>query len=619
MYLHLLEFDSFPPHYFKIVLSNDNADFVKSKHQELYNVKNVHTFNVSGLDPETNSQWRELLQDYNNHKSFVLCKNLSSLEEVLQNISNGDNYFNNISNMKSSSNTINSHQSFRSELVNESQILSRYNIIVLIKSPNVTITIPKNPLPNNADQIIVRNLQPGFSFVRDSNIGNDQTAGLVRLNTMSSEIHYAWNGYRWVIVDEKNVKRQLNKHHKIDFPNSTTNPLSTNQTYVSKVSPDGMRIATNDPKSNILYIYKWNIIQSQWELEAEINGNAIPLTSGGTFSANFVSTNDYHSELTFNYDGTKLFIAEASSSIENQGGVIYYFQYDQQDQTHHWKVYQTIQVSSPINSASELGVGLACTPDAKYIIVGKLYETPTETFSGSGFIFVWNSENSNYVLQADLEQLLTNSNNSHLAGISVDISSDGSYAVMGAPLATVSGNNYVGTTFFFSRNDSTWVFDGKLDTPYGNNQVDERFGYSVDISEDAKTLCISAYKEDTNAVDGGRIYIYARENNKWVNTQEITSIYADQSDPGYLGLCLQLSGDGNRMIVGAPAENSNGIMNVGRLYLYKRKGNMFYVEKTLESDDSVTADQYFGKWCSFSSDIKIVCATSLDGKLHIFQ
>jgi len=627
MFLHLLNFKGLSDDYFKVVISNDSSETIRNNHEIIYSINNMYTYNVDGLDPVTNSDWNALLNDYCNHKYFMVCKNLSSLEDVLSSIDHNDSSFNQISNVAhlgnfqdiALSNECLDHGEseinvfLESKLVDQDETLTKYNMIMMITKPGVTVTIPKTPNPENADQIIVVNMQIGVAYLKDENLGS---GGLIKLNTLSSMIHLIWNGTHWAIAREQNVVHCLSHRKIIDTPNPTTNGRIGS--YSLAVSPDGQRIAASgykeDNNQGNLYIFKWNVSTAQWDIESEINGSSVPTTTEGvTTTINYLN----YRGAAFNFDGTKLFLGDIY--YNNNNGCVHYFVYDPIDPTNKWKHAQRLSVGG---SNDFIGYDVACTPDAKYVIAGEYADDAQGTNAGAGHVYVWDSSTLEYVHQAVLSP---DTGTTQYAGWSVDISADGAYAVIGAPYSNVSGF-YDGRVYYFSRNGTTWTKDGSLTTPYAATENTGFFGYYVDLSDDGKTLCAAAFREDVDGHpgDGGRLYVFVREDNTWTKTQEITSINPEISNAGYLGRHLQLSGDGKYMIVGADAEDAGGLGSSGRVYLYKRRGNIFYVENQFESDVP-TAAEFFGIRCSLSSDAKVICIATLyhgtfndQGRLHVF-
>lgn len=601
MFLHLLEFEGVQQNLYKIVLSNETSNVVKNNHNSIYTVKEVHTYDVNGLDPATNSEWQEFLSDYNNHKYFVRCQDISTLTNIIEGINNKYNAVEDILNEKYLEESVNTNQpnqpnqpthgtGFTSKLVSNNETLSKYNQMLVVTTPGITITIPKNTvLPaNNADQIIIRNLQQGVAYLKDDNLGTDDEAGLLRLNTLSSEVQLSWNGVRWVTMRENNINHELSKKFTISSPDPPPSPTADTFTSNLKISSDGMRIATScytaDNLIGILYIYKWNSAQSQWEEEAKIRGSNVP-TVGGSITQ-FVKLNN--GELAFNHDGTKLFAGNQDHGANSEGG-IYYFQYDKNDSNNRWKLAQTF-IDASING---LGYSVACTPDGKYFIGGSV--------SGNkALVYGWNNGNNSYEFESYI-----NTPDSTILGWSSDISADGNHVVLGYPFANVDGGSLNGKVYFFTRDNNTWVNSGNIVSSYATSASQGQFGFNLDLSDDGNTLCISSYGEQTDN-GSGRVHIYVREDNTWTKVQELIGFNPGESA---FGTYAQLSGNGKYMIA------TTGDYETGA-YLYKRRANMFYVEKQFKFSGGTSGA------CSLSSDSKIVCIGSLQSDvptLNIYQ
>ena len=213
-------------------------------------------------------------------------------------------------------------------------------------------------------------------------------------------------------------------------------------------------------------------------------------------------------------------------------------------------------------------------------------------------VYKWNNENNTYEFESYI-----NTPDSTYLGWSSDISADGNHVVLGYPFTFGDGAFFAGKVYFFTRDNNTWVNSGNIVSSY--NAHLGRFGFNLDLSDDGKTLCISSYGEQTDN-GSGRVHIYVREDNTWTKVQELIGFNPGESA---FGTYAQLSGDGKYMIA------TTGTYNTGA-YLYKRRANMFYVEKQFQFTGSTSGA------CSLSSDSKIVCIGSLQSNvptLNIYQ
>ena len=92
-------------------------------------------------------------------------------------------------------------------------------------------------------------------------------------------------------------------------------------------------------------------------------------------------------------------------------------------------------------------------------------------------------------------------------GYSVAISSDGSYAVVGAHCKTGTAGRYQGAAYVFLRTGTTWTQQAKLLA--SDPAAYDQFGYSVSISADGSYAVVGARIKTGTAGNQGAAYIFA--------------------------------------------------------------------------------------------------------------
>jgi len=151
-----------------------------------------------------------------------------------------------------------------------------------------------------------------------------------------------------------------------------------------------------------------------------------------------------------------------------------------------------------------------------------------------------------------------------LYGWSIDLSSSGNVLAVGAPqnhyLDNDSHSGYV--EVYKLKNGGDWSLWKKF---VGKSPGDE-FGRAISLSSDGLTLAIGATKNDDGGNDAGQVSVYRSDDGReWDQLGEhITS----GEDLSYFGRSLQLSGNGNTLVVGADGSNSGR----GHVGIYKMNG-----------------------------------------------
>jgi len=128
-------------------------------------------------------------------------------------------------------------------------------------------------------------------------------------------------------------------------------------------------------------------------------------------------------------------------------------------------------------------------------------------------------------------------------GESVSISGDGKTVLVGAHFNDDNGNNS-GTAYIKERIGGIW-YETKLVASDG--QSNDRFGGSVSISEDGNTAIIGAINDDDNGYEAGAAYIYKLVGGAWQETKIIAS---DGESYDNFGISVSISGDGTVAILG---------------------------------------------------------------------
>jgi hypothetical protein len=171
-------------------------------------------------------------------------------------------------------------------------------------------------------------------------------------------------------------------------------------------------------------------------------------------------------------------------------------------------------------------------------------------------------------------------------GARMDISENGRVAVITAfdyDDLSLPGDDH-GIAFVYERIGTEWVHVQALTA--GEDAVsDGRFGLSAAISGDGRTVAIGG---------GQRVHVFRRSQTTGTYTQEKVLI-SGLSTPTLFGWDVDLSDDGQTLLVGLPAAYGN----VGSAWLYRRNGGLW---ESVNSVGSPTAGQHGLGWAVAVSD-----------------
>jgi hypothetical protein len=209
--------------------------------------------------------------------------------------------------------------------------------------------------------------------------------------------------------------------------------------------------------------------------------------------------------------------------------------------------------------ANYVGASVALSADGNTVIIG----VPLRFGDGGSWVFtrsavVWTQQSGRL--------LGTVSGNAQLPaqGTSVAISADGNTAIVGGPR---NGNSIgVGGAWIFVRTAGVWTQQGSELIGTGAIGASGQ-GTSVALSADGNTAFVGGPTDNGNV---GAVWAYTRSEDVWTQ-QGNKLIGAGAVGGASQGTSVASSGDGNMLVVGGPADNSN----VGAIWVFTRTGNVW--------------------------------------------
>ena len=167
------------------------------------------------------------------------------------------------------------------------------------------------------------------------------------------------------------------------------------------------------------------------------------------------------------------------------------------------------------------------------------------SFSGSAVVYQWDGSTWNTFgmgFGGDVSE-------DHL-GYSVSINACGDYVAMGA----IQNSSNPGYVRIYHWDGSAWVL---IAQPIPGDVDGEEFGASISINALGNRIAIGARRNtNSNGVDAGTTRIYELQSNQWVQLgSDINGV--DQYD--YSGWSVSMNAQGNRVAIGAPANNGSSV------------------------------------------------------------
>jgi len=214
-------------------------------------------------------------------------------------------------------------------------------------------------------------------------------------------------------------------------------------------------------------------------------------------------------------------------------------------------------------------------------------------------------------------------------GAYISLSGDGETLAVGVeglanPNPAIAGT-LAGAVYVFVRDSGQWRQEAFVQA--SNLANNDFFGRNVSLSTDGNTLAVGAWGDDSSAtgINGdendntaantGAAYVFVRNSGLWQQQAYIKASNPDSDD--YFGSGISLSGDGNKLAVGAWKESSvatgingdesdNSANQSGAVYVFFRSGETWRQQAYIKASNTQLHD-------SFSHAEKSVIAFSADG------
>lgn len=250
-----------------------------------------------------------------------------------------------------------------------------------------------------------------------------------------------------------------------------------------------------------------------------------------------------------------------------------------------WTQQQKLSASDAA-TGDRFGDSVALSSDGNTAIVGASAEsTSPNLLNGAAYVFT--RSGSTWTEQQKL--LASDAASSDQFGCAVALSSDGNTALIGAALEDTSPNTNNGAAYVFTRSGTTWTEQQKLLA--SDAATGDAFGGSVDLSSDGNTALIGANLEDTSPnTSNGAAYVFTRSGSTWTEQQKLLASDAASSDR--FGISVALSSDGNTALIGADFESTAPNTNNGAAYVFTRSGATWAQQQKLLASDAATNDQF---------------------------
>jgi hypothetical protein len=297
----------------------------------------------------------------------------------------------------------------------------------------------------------------------------------------------------------------------------------------------------------------------------------------------------------------------------------------------------------------QFGFSVALSADGNTVAAGAVSEDSHATgingaqaddsAASAGAVYVFARAGNSWAQQAYIKS--GNSEGGDLFGYGVGLSADGNTMAVagydedgsGKSVNPVSdnGNNGTGAIYAFDRRGGTWTQTGYFKG--SRSQRNDALGYAVAISGDGNTIAggtaeesclngginpsgcdVDTYPAHLAAGSVGAAYIWVRSGDTWAEQAFIKASNPDLED--WFAVRLALNGDGNRLLVGSPMEDSaargvdagqadNSARDAGAAYLFTRNGTTWSQHSYIKASNTEAYDE-FGSSVALSGDGRTV-------------
>jgi len=234
--------------------------------------------------------------------------------------------------------------------------------------------------------------------------------------------------------------------------------------------------------------------------------------------------------------------------------------------------------SSDIETGDQFGASVHISTDGNTVVVGAQVEGTGGATAGSTYIFT--RSGTTWSQEAKLQPSDVAAGDQ--SGASTSISGDGNTLVISSP-GDDTGYTSAGAAYIFTRSGTTWSQQAKL-VASNPGQYDS-FGRGVGISTDGNTVLIGASGEDTGADATGAVYAFTRSGTTW--SQQAFIQHSDRAQYDSLGEHIAVSSNGNDAIISA-RQKSGG----GAAYVFTRSGTTWSQQAKIVSSDLQDYDAF---------------------------
>jgi hypothetical protein len=247
----------------------------------------------------------------------------------------------------------------------------------------------------------------------------------------------------------------------------------------------------------------------------------------------------------------------------SSSGTAYVYRKTGTSTTNSW-TNETILYGSLATNSNDLFGYSVCINDAGDVIaVSAINDEVAGGASSSGLVYVYTRSGTTWTQSAILSCSLSVGDQ---VGWSVDINAAGDRIVVGAQYdERAGGNNSSGLAYIFIKSDSTWREQQVLSGSFAVDASD-LLGCAVSMNGSGDRLIVGAYADETTGTGTGTAYIFSSGSTGWIETSVLTGSYTENGEQ--FGYSVSMNHAGDRVVVGAKLDDISGTSSYGLVYVF---------------------------------------------------
>ncbi len=248
------------------------------------------------------------------------------------------------------------------------------------------------------------------------------------------------------------------------------------------------------------------------------------------------------------------------------------------------------------HGAAEDSFGLALSIEGDTLVAGSHFNDSGGFNAGAAYVFT--RENGAW----NQEAKLTAPDAAAFDEFGIKVALSGETVVIGSRYDDDAGDG-AGSAYVFEREDGGWQYTAKLTA--SDAAAGDRFGNQVAIEAD--TILISATHRDGMFADDGAVYIFVRDDRRWLQSERLTAPNPVQR--AIFGRALAVHGD--RLAVSS---------STGWAYAYRRNKGLWDLSRLLKRASSISTGDY-GTSMEITEDSAIVGENgeALNGGAYVYD